>query len=381
VLGAFVRFCGYAETTGATRKNIREGGIEMKARMALAALLSLTLILLNNLYAHSGSLRAPENTSAVINSVGTGTSSLPAVRERDSSRAHVTLNVAEAREPSAGSCAQRQLLSLRSSSTSEVFLGALKLAVATDPCDADGDGYTSVDCGGTDCDDFSEFIHPGAQEVCSDGVDNDCDGDVDMSDRHSACDERGWFWMADDCLCSAATPIIIDTRGNGVDLTNAQGGVDFDINNDGHADRLSWTQAGGDDAFLALDRNGNGVVDSGIELFGNFTPQPFTSSPNGFLALAEYDHLAQGGNGDRVIDNRDTVFNGLRLWQDLNHNGISEPGELRSLAASSISSIELDYRESQRQDRYGNTFRYRAKLSSLDKQSGKWAWDVILLTR
>jgi hypothetical protein len=204
------------------------------------------------------------------------------------------------------------------------------------------------------------------------GGSRDCsDGEFDDSSRAgNGCD----------------SPIIIDVAGDGYRLTSVRGGVLFDLDGDGTPEQVAWTRAGADDAFLAMDRNGNGRIDDGSELFGNGTPayggQREPRASNGFEALRFTEGASYGGvsRADDRIDARDAVFAHLLLWTDRNHNGVSEPDELQRVIDSDLTGISTDYRKSPRRDRHGNEFRLRAKSWWRDGAM-RPVFDVWLLTR
>lgn len=204
-------------------------------------------------------------------------------------------------------------------------------------------------------------------QLCEDAGDNDYDGTIDLGDVG--------------CQNCIPSPILIDTFGNGFEMSSVANGVMFDITANGRERRVSWTQ-GIDEAWLALDRNGNGKIDNGAELFGNFTPQPGTGEPNGFVALAEYDKPNNGGNNDNEISRQDSIFDSLRLWKDINRNGISEQGELHPLLSLNVEKIGLEFKRSKLTDEYGNQFRFKAKVFDTKKGGvGRWSWDVFLATQ
>jgi hypothetical protein len=157
-------------------------------------------------------------------------------------------------------------------------------------------------------------------------------------------------------------PVLIALDEGRVEMTDLAGGVRFDVNRDGVAEHDSWPAATSSWSFVALDRNRNGRIDDGGELFGNYTEQRLDATPrNGFAALTVYDELANGGNDDGALNSGDTIYSSLLLWSDSNHDGVSQPAELTPLARR-VEEIGLDYRESRARDRYGNEFRYRGRV-------------------
>lgn len=200
-------------------------------------------------------------------------------------------------------------------------------------------------------------------------------------EQRETCEASDGIWKG--CCNGCFSPIVLDIEGNGFNLTDGNNGVMLDLTGEGTKDKVSWTSADSDDAWLVLDRNNNGTVDNALELFGNFTAQDPAipvKDRNGFYALAEYDKAANGGNGDGRINRQDTIYNQLRLWQDKNHNGISEPAELKTLQDLDVRAIFLDFKISKKKDEHGNRFVYRARVrDKRDADVGKWAWDVFLV--
>jgi hypothetical protein len=165
-------------------------------------------------------------------------------------------------------------------------------------------------------------------------------------------------WELDWC----PSPILMPTGKRGVKkdlfrMTSAENGVIFDIDGDGDFDQVSWTNARADVAFLALDRNGNGTIDDGTELFGNYT---LPGVRNGFAAL---EQLARGtGPVIADLDSSNHLYAKLLLWSDRNHNGISERDELEPLSKY-YTSIGLSYSDDKTVDRFGNQFKYKGVAS------------------
>ncbi|HBL31111.1 MAG TPA: hypothetical protein DD490_30155 [Acidobacteria bacterium] len=176
-------------------------------------------------------------------------------------------------------------------------------------------------------------------------------------------------------------PILLDLGLDGFHLSGPDPAVAFDIDADGEPNRISWTRAGDDDAFLCLDRNQNGTIDDGSELFGYATPLVNGQNARiGYVALGELDALALGGNDDGKVNAADVLFQSLCVWNDFDRDGVSGPGELRSAAAAGVVSLDYGFRVTRRTDSHGNLFRYvsRAELRTGMGQVRNWiTYDVI----
>ena len=179
------------------------------------------------------------------------------------------------------------------------------------------------------------------------------------------------------------TPIIIDLDDNGFHLVGLSDAVLFDLNADGRTDRISWTAASTGDAFLVMDRNGNGTIDDGRELFGNATLMSSgLTAPNGYEALIEFDQPELGGNGDSLITSADTVWDRLQVWIDRDHDAFSDPNELKGLTAAGITEFDTKYRRANISDDFGNLFRFKSKAmvkNKKGKERPETTYDVFLL--
>lgn len=163
----------------------------------------------------------------------------------------------------------------------------------------------------------------------------------------------------------ATSPIIIDMNGDGIHsgklATGSGKAIHFDLDGNGFAEKTAWINTS--DAFLVLDKNANGKIDNGNELFGNHTldEQGNKSFADGYAALAAYDE-----NKDGKIDAQDSIYAQLSLWQDKNQNGISEEGEIISLAEAGISSIDLHVQTLKERDANGNIITHRGSVRFAD---------------
>ncbi|MCU7813685.1 MAG: carboxypeptidase regulatory-like domain-containing protein [Candidatus Thiodiazotropha sp. (ex Rostrolucina anterorostrata)] len=164
------------------------------------------------------------------------------------------------------------------------------------------------------------------QNAANDNYDSDVDGIGQSGWFQLSAGEHDNSWDAGAYYC----PIAVDLNGDGIQTLGLDAGVTFDMDNDGAVENTGWLS--GDDAFIVNDANGNGIVDNRSEMFGG------DNTGDGFRKLAEYD-----SNGDGVIDTSDAAFDQLQVWQDRNENGLTDVGELGSLADAGLSSLDVRF--------------------------------------
>lgn len=230
-------------------------------------------------------------------------------------------------------------------------------------------------CSSSSCRRFATFNSPpgcgNPGEACPWNVSRfikscNCDGAACVppnemcTDPESTCCQDGC--NPESGLCGPGSPIMIDLASSSAsyDLTSVAEGVLFDLFVEGVPVRVAWTRPNRNVALLVNDRNGNGTIDNGSELFGNFTPKSDGHlAANGFDALLDLD----GGMGvsDGKMDQTDLAYHVLRLWLDRNHNGVSEAEELITLAEGGVAAIYTDYTATRKVDEHGNMYSLKGR--------------------
>ena len=135
--------------------------------------------------------------------------------------------------------------------------------------------------------------------------------------------------------CNVSDPIVMDLDGDGIELLPIYKGVNFDLWASGREQAMAWPTA--DDGFLVLDRNGNGIIDNGTELFGNID-QDYA---DGFAHLSELDKRENGGNGDGMLTSADAAFSQLFVWKDANLDAKTDRGELITLKSIQVTMLPI----------------------------------------
>jgi hypothetical protein len=175
-----------------------------------------------------------------------------------------------------------------------------------------------------------------------------------------------------ECATACNSPLILDLNGDGIRTTTTGYPVSFDFKDDGNPEISAWTAPDSKEAFLWLDVNDNGTVDSGRELFGDATILPSgETSRHGFEALEVYDTEELGGNGDLVISEEDLIWRFLKLWDDANHDGISQRDEISTLEREGVASIDLQYTKSMTYDPADNLHLFQSSfIRRVNRQFG-----------
>ena len=190
------------------------------------------------------------------------------------------------------------------------------------------------------------------QEQIADSLELLADPDTDWGDWDTLSGwVKSWFGLDRDGDAHQYDPLTLDLNGNGIETLAANGhdGALFDHERSGIRTGTGWVHS--NDGILVYDRNDDGKINNGGELFGDNTLlKDGSTAAHGFAALAELDE-----NGDGKVDAADSAFKKLGIWRDLNHNGISEEGEISSLEDVRVQSLNLAYKNADQNLGNGNT--------------------------
>jgi hypothetical protein len=157
------------------------------------------------------------------------------------------------------------------------------------------------------------------------------------------------LFFEQETLTSQADPLVLE-------LIEQAEGVWFDIKGNNSKVKVSWVNC--DDAFLCLDKNSNGIIDSGKEMFGDQN-----GSSNGFIELSLYDD-----DDNNFIDNKDKIYSRLLIWKDKNSDGISQENELSGLKEQGVKSINLNYTKVNEEIK-GNTIYEKSTFENFKAQN------------
>ncbi|WP_239362970.1 calcium-binding protein [Snodgrassella communis] len=175
---------------------------------------------------------------------------------------------------------------------------------------------------------------------------------------------RDWLDLPRDGKYYVYDPLVLDLDGDGIETTGSRklSGALFDHDGDGIRTATGWVKA--DDGLLAVDRNGDGIINDGTELFGDSTLLADGSkAANGYAALREFD-----SNGDGRVDAQDANFDQLRVWRDLNQDGICQSNELFTLEQVGVKALNLANKNSNANLKNGNTL---AQIGSYETTDGQ----------
>ena len=186
------------------------------------------------------------------------------------------------------------------------------------------------------------------------------------------------------------SPIAIRVGGEEIinNISSSEDGVPFDLKGDGHPLWYAWQKHGDHQIGWLAIPDKDGGVPSGKYLIGNYTPNEDYPSPNrnnGWKVLSEYTEKDNGGCGGPNITPCDAAYSKLRVWVDMNHDGVAQPDELFTLPQVGITSIGTDYEETKIADEFGNWYRYKGQINPLGRPPGSRvnpvAYDVYLRSR